>query len=66
MTKLDPMLRIREAAEEMSTTKQTVRALVRTGRLKACNISKGQNPRYRIRRDDLHRFLESTQVGNQD
>ncbi len=46
------------AAEELSQSVEVIRDHIRRGELRACNISRGARPQYRIREEDIAEFLE--------
>ena len=46
-----------EVADQLKTSKQTVRRLIESGKLKASNIGAGKHRIYRIREEDLIAFL---------
>lgn len=53
-----------EVARRLSSTTQHVRQLIRTGRLSAIDIAKGQGrPRFRVPETALADFLKTAAVG---
>ncbi|MFA5890212.1 MAG: helix-turn-helix domain-containing protein [Actinomycetota bacterium] len=51
-----------EAAERMRVSKMTVYRLIRAGSIRAVQIGKA----YRVREDDLERYLDSSYVNSAD
>ena len=51
-----------EAAERMRVSKMTVYRLIRAGSIRAVQIGKA----YRVREDDLERYLDSSYVNSVD
>ncbi len=54
----DPLLTVREVAEAMRVSNMTVYRLIKAGHLAAIRVGKN----YRIRRQDVHRYLEERAV----
>lgn len=54
---LPPVLVPAEVARAMRLHVETVRELIRLGRLRATNVAKGRKPSYRINRADVISFL---------
>lgn len=54
------LLILQAVAEQLGVTKRTVRTWIDDGELRAvdCSIKPGSKPRYRVRPEDLERFLE--------
>ena len=50
-----------EVAKQLRCRASQVLAWIRSGELKASNLSKGSRPRYRVTPDDLAAFLKSRQ-----
>jgi len=46
-----------EVAKTLRVSESKVASWIRSGRLRAYNVSEGQRPKYRIRADDLDAFL---------
>jgi len=51
-----------ELARLLRCRESKVLAWIRSGRLRACNLSDGRRPRYRVRREDLDQFLAGESV----
>jgi len=51
-----------EIARSLRVSETKVAAWIRSGRLRAYNVSEGQRPKYRIRGDDLDSFLAGRTV----
>ena len=51
-----------EIARSLRVSESKVAAWIRSGRLRAFNVSEGQRPKYRIRGDDLDEFLAGRAV----
>ncbi len=49
------LMHVREAADELGVTTQTVRRAIHDGELRALRL--GEHGRYRVRRTDLAQFL---------
>ncbi|NLX56242.1 MAG: helix-turn-helix domain-containing protein [Planctomycetaceae bacterium] len=47
-----------EIARSLRVSETKVAAWIKSGRLRAFNVSEGQRPKYRIRADDLESFLD--------
>lgn len=54
-------LTVPEAAKELKTSEDTIRAWINSGQLKASNLGT-ERPRYVIQRQDLNTFLASRRV----
>ncbi|WP_291329040.1 helix-turn-helix domain-containing protein [Desulfovibrio sp. UCD-KL4C] len=60
-------LSVKQVAEELETRPEWVRRMIRSGEIKASNISKGKRPIYRIRKAVLDAFIEArTVIGVQE
>jgi len=51
-----------EVAKTLRVSESKVASWIRSGRLRAYNVSEGQRPKYRIRADDLDAFLAGRAV----
>jgi len=51
-----------ECARLLRIRESKVLNWIRSGRLRACNLSDGRRPRYRVRRADLDAFLQNQAV----
>ena len=51
-----------EIAKSLRVSESKVAAWIRSGRMRAYNVSEGTRPKYRIRADDLESFLDGRTV----
>ena len=51
-----------EVAKALRVSQGKVALWIKSGRLRAFNVSEGQRPKYRIRPDDLDEFLQARAV----
>jgi len=65
----DKLLSIQDLADQYGASTKTFRAWIKSGELKAVNVSrdqKSQRPRYMVRKSDLDKFFEDRTTADVD